>query len=483
MNRHNAISSDDSNQINKNIIVPKNIERYININQDKSIKYKNHNKKRLSRQKSKSDADTNTNIDTNTDIADIDVNDNINFYINPIIEFIQNTDNTDIQKWLDFVLTRHGVKNCDSYIGSGYFGNVVMRKLGKTVKIKYQNKNVVIPIVIKTVNTSNRLEYKEIDNTLYVYDTRGMNIEAIILYFIRPLILLKLSPNLPLIIGHGKCFHDEPEPVDRIITEMHGLLNDVVVNIKGLYNNRLWQDIPFDEVENENGIIEKRFYKLSKFGTLSDLIINMQLNINEDDTVELPNGIKCNFVELIDYLTISYLVTYDLLAHYDIHLNDMIAENIFIHWLNKNSYINDEFIGNVEHIFYDIDGIFYKIKTFGLLLKIGDVGACIINPKKELILVGYCRDIEYSNDLVNKLLVTPLCHVFLLMIASMLSYNIYKKTIIYKILSDTPYCNLTINHVSDKYKNNLLTGKQLLHKFFQKYSINKIDEKKNFLSY
>mgnify|MGYP003333930748 CR=1 FL=1 len=63
-------------------------------------------------------------------------------------------------------------------------------------------------------------------------------------------------------------------------------------------------------------------------------------------------------------MSISYLATHELLTVNNIMPSDMHDGNIFIHWLNENSYFENKCIKDVEEIVYKINNKFYKIKTF-----------------------------------------------------------------------------------------------------------------------
>ena len=44
----------------------------------------------------------------------------------------------------------------------------------------------------------------------------------------------------------------------------------------------------------------------------------------------------------------------NLLQNHNIFVSDMHCSNIFIHWLNDESYLGNEKIGNIENIIYKI---------------------------------------------------------------------------------------------------------------------------------
>jgi hypothetical protein len=75
--------------------------------------------------------------------------------------------------------------------------------------------------------------------------------------------------------------------------------------------------------------------------------------------------LKINFER---YLCISFFATYHLLTENNIFPSDMHTANIFIHWLDDNSYYNTINIKNLKEIVYKIGKKYYKIKTFGFVL-------------------------------------------------------------------------------------------------------------------
>ena len=67
--------------------------------------------------------------------------------------------------------------------------------------------------------------------------------EALILYYVRVLINEKRSPHLPLIIGHSKCDSTTLQPIDKFVTERHGLDREIDVKLDGHYESPLWHHV------------------------------------------------------------------------------------------------------------------------------------------------------------------------------------------------------------------------------------------------
>jgi len=190
--------------------------------------------------------------------------------------------------------------------------------------------------------------------------------------------------------------------------------------------------------------------------------------------ITLPNEITCNINELVDYIVISYLTVHHQLYKNNISLYDMHFGNIFIHWLNKNSYMGDKYIGDIEEIIYTVNKKNYKIKTFGFVIKIGDVGLSTLKINPTTILFGHVYDVRRNIDLIKILTKEnyPYTLKFLMSFKSLLPYSIYKETILYNILSNYPYSELTeaFNIEPTNIINDYLTPLQLLEKY-DKYTI------------
>lgn len=394
------------------------------------------------------------------------------YYTNPIVNFITSATIDEIQKYLyDFLKYAHS-DICNKFLSSGLSGAVIINTIGPTYTLHYENINVTIPVVIKEANNANNLMITIIDKDIYIYNDKSINVEAIILYFIRPLIELKLSPHLPLIIEHGKCIHSENQPIDRIITEMHGLQDNVTIDLTGFYESPLWKPLSFNP---DKPIIT------SHLATLGDMCLFFNIKKDKNDDVILPNGITCNVIELLDYLSITYIITYDLLYKHNIYLMDMHPDNVFIHWLNSNSFMRDQYIGDTDYIFYKIGKTYYKIKTFGIILKIGDVGASILHPRKDIYIVGQGINMEMTYPIVKKIITINKCHEFFTEFKNIISTNMYHKTVANNIMNSSPYNELHWSNISQEQFDNMLSPEQLLNTFFSKYTVDKIDEKDRFL--
>jgi hypothetical protein len=263
--------------------------------------------------------------------------------------------------------------------------------------------------------------------------------------------------------------------VDKIITEKHGLDKKIEFNISGFNEGPMW----FNQGDNKNANIFSS--SLNTPGNLFNYIFIKEKN----GKVKLPNDIECDIVELIDYITISYLHTHGLLQNHKIFVFDMHLDNIFVHWLNENSYLGNENIGNIENIIYKVDKKAYKIKTFGFIIKLGDLGTSIITPRKDIVICGMANNMD-KNYKIAEQRIKPNHHVtnFIMWNIKTLPLFILKKTVADEIINSYPYDKLSYikSHIDYNDLKQFLTPFELLKKFFSKYETRKIiEDKKTFI--
>lgn len=155
--------------------------------------------------------------------------------------------------------------------------------------------------------------------------------------------------------------------------------------------------------------------------------------------------------------------------------------NMFIHWLNKNSYMHDQYIGNVEYIYYGIANKYYKIKTFGAILKISDVGSSIVHPRSDLYIVGEGNDLEKTNGIVQTITKFPQYYNFLHAIARILPVDIFDQTIIHQIRSSYPFNKMAGSiAMTDTIVNDIPSTGDIM-RFNDKYLVEDIRTNKNVL--
>jgi hypothetical protein len=383
-----------------------------------------------------------------------------------IIDFLNNSSIEKIVLELKNILNEYSSN--DQIIGKGYFGIAKISKVCETMDITLDKSlKISIPVIVKETREDKfvELNMKNIDNILYIHSEGSILCEIILLIYALDLWYKKISPHLPILINYGKTNNDK---INRLITEKQGLDKNIYFEVNRLYGLERG-DFPWVNKKP----IGKVIYD-SSIATLSDLIKYIKLK-KEGKYIILPNGNKCNIIKLLDYLCISYIHTHQLLKDNNIGLWDMHASNTFIHWLNGESYMGNQNISKIKNIVYKINNKYIKIKTFGLILKMGDIGDACMKIKNDVYLYGVCVNFDQNYKLIKEVLKPnfPSIIEILCEIRDNIPFNIYKKTVAFNILSNKPYDEDYIGlhhmyHINNKY----LTGSELLDKY-SKYYIDK----------
>ena len=392
---------------------------------------------------------------------------------NDIVNFLKTAKKNKIKNELYDMLQNK--EYCPTILGEGRFGKAYIPEINKTMLYKNGKTELHLPVVIKDTldNPDGYFNIDIINKTLYINGFNNITTEVIILMFVRN--IYNKTVHLPLLLGYGTC--SKSKVVDKIITFKFGLDEKYEKNVS-------------DKVYNEKPMFMKpRKEKAQIFSSyltnVKELIEYIYYNKNKDGTIKLPNGIICNISELFDYISISYLVTHHLLVENNVFPSDMHSENIFIHWLNDNSYYKDKKIKNITEIVYKINKKLYKIKTFGFVIILGDLGMSLIKIRKDVILVGQIWDIKKNYGLIERCMRPEYnCIDFIKETSMMLAFDEYKNTIAYKILSDKPYSQYPqeqwylLGLLTD-YLDKLKPSLKLLEYYNKKYGIDKYNEHKN----
>lgn len=351
---------------------------------------------------------------------------------------------------------------CDEIIGQGFFGKVFSPNINKKLNFNVNGKTIKVPIAVKEVayNEDQRSRsFAIINKILYMTFIKDITGELLIHSIIRQ--LWNKSVHLPLILGYSTC---KNFMVDKLIVMKYGLDKPITIDLKNkIFNERVMWNPKERNVE---------IFK-SKLNTLTELFKYIHYS-KIKDTVILPNGVKCNISKLYDYICISYLATHELLTKNNIYPCDINPDNIFIHWLNDNSYYGNQCIKNIKTISYKVGNKKYLIKTFGFVIVVGDIGTFIAKSKKDVVIAGHLIDIQNNYKGLNiRLKPEYNASDFIRFTFNYLSMNIFSKTVAFQILNSEPYNNMPhyINHLNglDKtYLNNLKTPSQLLE-YYSKY--------------
>jgi hypothetical protein len=428
--------------------------------------YKNINNKKITNNKKK--------------IANNNKNVNVDFKkkINEIIDFIAKSNNDKIKNQLFNVIKYDNfcyIIIGENIVGEGFVSKVYIPEVNISMPYMFGNKKVDLPIIIKESKHLKKINYFNIDiidKKLYIFGFRNITTEALILIYIRK--LYDKTVHLPLILGYGTCI--KKNIINRIITYRYGLEKNITIDLssKIFKIDKLWNNF-YDKKQNIFS---------SSISTLKELFTYIHYSKNTDGSVIFPNGIKCdNISELYDYISISYLATHQLLTNNHIYPIDMHSHNIFIHWLNDSSYYNGENIKNVKEIVYKINNKYYKIKTFGFVIILGDTGNFIINVKEDVMIVGQLWNIKVYYKFLKKIIDSKYTNTnFLFWNLGYLTQKEFNNSIISKIMNSEPYCNFP--HNTDflfdiSYTSKLKSILELLEFYDEKYRVDKF-EKNNY---
>lgn len=383
--------------------------------------------------------------------------------VKEIITFISKSDKNTIKNKLHNILEYH--KFCPTVLGQGAFGKAYIPE-SKNIEVNIDNQKVYLPIVVKEAITSEDKDIDKPDINIDIFDNKlyivgnfnGITAEAIILMFIKR--LYKKTVHLPLILGYGTCL--EKTKINKIITTRLGLDKEIEVDLTGK-------------------VYGKNKKHKSYITTLGDLYNYIYYSKKKDGSVILPNGIKCdNISELYDYICISYLATYHLLTENKIYPQDMHNGNIFIHWLNDTSYYNNENIKDCKNIIYKVKNKYYKIKTFGFVIVLGDCGMFLVEARKDVFIRGFgYGDKEMKNPHKNMMRDAIKDNIDIIRNHDMITPNEFIKSIAYKILYSEPYnLYLKYSHWGENITKNLSTP-ELLNFYYKKYGVDKYTKDKN----
>lgn len=344
---------------------------------------------------------------------------------------------------------------CDKILGKGLNGEVTTRTFGETINVIIKDKTIALPVVLKKSLHSGKFNIDIVNDILYLSCDKNLTCEAIMLYYISKLWFSGASPHLPFMVAFSICGDNL-----QIITEKHGLNKEILLECD-IYTQI--PDLDYEYKEN---------YK-SNLATLQDLFIYVNNNAN-GDLIVLPNGITCNVVKLFDYITISLLHTYDLLYNkYKISLGDMHSGNIFIHWLNKNSYCGNTYIGDATHIVY-YNTKYIRIETYGFVVKVGDIGNSVMNPHKNVFIVGQSQDVNKAIDLLKKCYskYNPAYYQIIYNLMVGVQYKYFLKMCIFQIFNVYPFNELALfGAIETKYIKDFPRATDLLLTYFNKYVV------------
>lgn len=314
-------------------------------------------------------------------------------------------------------------KYCSTLIGEGYYGRVVLSAIGPEMSIKIDNITVTVPVVVKEAKYTGKFSMDKIGPDLIISCLEGLVCEAIMLFILSKSWYKEHNVHMPLLVGIGSC-DDKTIGVSHIVLEKYGL-NDRI-NIKQTQFFGSPSSLVFDEqqalmsyVTNVGGLIDYISFNQQ----------NMMCTLPNNETVYLP--------DFIDTMCIFYLHTSHFLwEKYRMVLGDQSTNNVFIHWINKNSRCGKKKLNKLKYINYEINKTksYIQVKTNGIIYKIGDIGISVMSPQKNVMIVGNLSNADNIN-IVKKYKIKCHCHWdFIFDVLRYIPTNVIDMTIIYKII-------------------------------------------------
>lgn len=377
-----------------------------------------------------------------------------------------NKDFEEIKKSLYITLSSNTY--CPKILGAGAFGTVTVSTINDSMEIEINGKKIKLPVAIKKSKEPGNILFDSSNTINYIYSNKGIALEVIIFKFINELWLKKISPHLPYMVGYSCCGEKPNVLPDTIITERHGLDYDVDIEkgVKIFSQGPLWNNL------RNNNVSLSTFQQLTNFMYLQE----------NDNKVTFPNGITCNVTKFLDYFAISFLHTCYTLMKHNIYPSDLHGKNIFIHWLNDNSHVGDINIKNTKYIYYKFEDKIIKIKTYGIIIKFGDVGTFTMKVNDNLIIAGDKHDVVKNEDIL-KVVMTEKYNIgeALLLFYYVISNKLSKKTIMSEILANYPYNEQPNGHTKQSIIDDYLSISEILNKYEKYFVSEAINDKQSLI--
>lgn len=391
------------------------------------------------------------------------LNKNIKEKMNNIIDYLMNTNIKTIKEDLTYIISDNNF--CDEIVGEGHYGYIIKSNNNNYVKIKIKDKKMKFPVVVKNMKSSENSKIGIIieNNILYIHSYTNFMAETLILIYLRKLWFKTV--NLPLIVNYMSCYNDF---FNKITLVKYGLNKKYYIDIsKNIYNDEIFVIKPELPIYN------------SYITTLKNLLYYIMFKSNDEKCI-LPNNVECNLVELIDNITLVYLINYHFLRINNVFIKDIHLNNIFINWLNEDYYFDDKNLKNIKYIYYKVGEKYYKVKNSGFLIVIGDFGHSIVKLKNDIIIVGNLFEKQYNE--VNFEMENEFRNVeFLQYLARIIPFDIYKKCLFYNILSNKPYSSyFNESYFNLKYIKECKKTIELLE-YFKKFQDKYVESKDNIL--
>lgn len=364
--------------------------------------------------------------------------------INKFLDFLRDNNPDKILNELQNVL--NNTETCNVFLGSGVSGSVQQIKLGKSMKIKINDKNVNIQISSKiflNLDGSYVDCYINANGIKLFVSNNSLVCEFFIWSYANK---IYRTPLILDIIDYNTC---NPEYViDHIIFERPGLKYNI--NYPPHVNYKL------------DSKLETKSYIIS----IEQLI--SYICLSSTDQVLLPNDETGLSFEIIDYIIFSVIYTIISLYNKNIIVYDLNLDDIGYYPLTKTSYFNNENLENKEFMIFNHDNKSYKFKTFKFFPKIMNFSTSMAKPFDDLVISSMINNNEAQYIPIIENVITNILIKF-----TTISNDVLIKTETYKnILSKHPYNKIYNDILNKNFEKDLMSSDQIISSYNKYLDVN-----------
>ena len=363
-------------------------------------------------------------------------------------------------------------EDCFSYINEGFFNEVKTLNIPNKITVNIKNKKIFLDTVIKSnKHKEGSFNLYERKDMLFITSDLDSTCEAIILLFMSQFWYDSKNPYTPFLFSIYKCerlLYTSGKIIDTLVLEKYGLKESFIYKQQKIGLNL--ENLNFTNYRDIN----------TRFTNFHELLYYSYHYHDKDFNFELKQNSKIykfNLIELIDNTFLHVLIALDYFEEYNLILLDQHIQNIFLQWINDDTFIGEKNISKLKNIYYNLDKeTLIEAPVNNFIIKLGDVNVSILKLKKDLTIIGDLSDVEnlsvldkmtyYDNHIPNY-------KDFILNIKN-LPFYIFEKTKIYKILkNDDLLKNLSWAFPGIHNYDKFITKKELIKKYYSEFIVKK----------
>lgn len=346
--------------------------------------------------------------------------------ISPMFDVVVKNDtiriNTVVKKMKDF--------------GGGFFMTSIDQKSFDDSISKYFDATLKVP----KINIA--------DNTTILFSYDDITGEMIILMYLSKLWYDSITPHVPYLVM--PIVDNSVNKIDSLMLEMNGLPKPYTYKLRKSIPSILGKFMSMTHLETMFELLQfiTNHYE---YDEKNDKYMIPRLVFHDsDDGIKLQKINAVDVVELIDSLMLSYLITiHQLKKLYKFSLSDQRLANIFLCYPQFGSFVGVKNISKLKAIRYDIGDESYKVRVHDVIIKIGDVGVAIVQPKDDLYITSYCNNTEYNHNKIPLISYLPTYIEFLKEIDGILPSIISSRLISNRIMNSGKIKEFTIVEGAD----------------------------------